>query len=132
MQDSTQADLHFEDDFEDEFQEEVVVDNQADWEDVPEETTEDRDEEMKDEEEKAQTETYLGGPQVPEGQELVYENSAYEMIHRATCEWPALSIDWLLDDRMRGQTSDTWFPYINQLNPDTTIKKEFASTSGTV
>ena len=36
-----------------------------------------------------------------EGEELVFDNSAYQMLHRAKVEWPCLSIDILLPDRMR-------------------------------
>lgn len=31
-----------------------------------------------------------------EGEELDYDNRAYEMFHRANVEWPCLSIDFLL------------------------------------
>ena len=33
-------------------------------------------------------------------EELVFDNSAYEMLHRAKVEWPCLSIDFLLRDRV--------------------------------
>ena len=36
-----------------------------------------------------------------EGEELVFDNSAYQMLHRAKVEWPCLSIDILLPDRIR-------------------------------
>ena len=35
-----------------------------------------------------------------EGEELVFDNSAYQMLHRAKVEWPCLSIDVLLRDRI--------------------------------
>lgn len=35
-----------------------------------------------------------------EGEELVFDNSAYQMLHRAKVEWPCLSIDVLLRDRV--------------------------------
>jgi hypothetical protein len=35
-----------------------------------------------------------------EGEELVFDNSAYEMLHRAKVEWPCLSIDYLLRERV--------------------------------
>ena len=44
-----------------------------------------------------------------EGEELVFDNSAYEMLHRAKVEWPCLSIDFLLRDRI-GTTNESWFP----------------------
>ena len=38
-----------------------------------------------------------------EDEELVFDNSAYEMLHRAKVEWPCLSIDFLLRDRIVNQ-----------------------------
>ena len=35
-----------------------------------------------------------------EGEERVFDNSAYQMLHRAKVEWPCLSIDVLLRDRI--------------------------------
>lgn len=35
-----------------------------------------------------------------EDEELVFDNSAYQMLHRAKVEWPCLSIDFLLRDRI--------------------------------
>ena len=35
-----------------------------------------------------------------EGEELVFDNSAYQMLHRAKVEWPCLSMDVLLRDRI--------------------------------
>lgn len=34
-----------------------------------------------------------------EGEELEYDGSAYQMLHRSQCEWPCLSVDWLLRER---------------------------------
>jgi len=34
-----------------------------------------------------------------EGEELVYDASAYEMLHRSKCEWSCLTVDWLVRDR---------------------------------
>lgn len=36
------------------------------------------------------------------GEELVYDSSAYEMLHRSQVEWPCLSIDFLLRERIAG------------------------------
>jgi len=32
-------------------------------------------------------------------EELVYDSSAYEMLHRANLDWPCLSLDFILSDR---------------------------------
>ncbi len=56
---------------------------------------------------------------VPEGQELEFENAAYEMLHRANCEWPCLSIDFMLPERQDSQFYKSWFPnFVSQANPD--------------
>ena len=39
-----------------------------------------------------------------EDEELEYDSSAYEMLHRANVEWPCLSIDILIRDRIGGPT----------------------------
>ena len=44
-----------------------------------------------------------------EGEELVFDNSAYWMLHRAKFEWPCLSIDILLPDRIRDRNYSSWF-----------------------
>ena len=45
-----------------------------------------------------------------EGEELVFDNSAYQMLDRAKVEWPCLSIDILLPDRIRDRNYSSWFP----------------------
>ena len=51
-----------------------------------------------------------------EGEELVFDNSAYEMLHRAKVEWPCLSIDFLIRERISTPDRNTygsykdWFP----------------------
>ncbi len=37
-----------------------------------------------------------------EGEELVFDGSAYEMLHRSHVEWPCLSIDFLVRERIGG------------------------------
>lgn len=61
-----------------------------------------------------------------EGEELEYDGSAYQMLHRSKVEWPCLSIDWLVRDRCAfGGVHDqkSWFPdHVNgQLNPEHTV-----------
>ena len=54
-------------------------------------------------------------------EELVYDNSAYEMIHRAEVEWPSLTIDILTNDRFGKESYSNWFPsYVNSFNPSET------------
>ena len=58
-----------------------------------------------------------------EGEELVFDNSAYQMLHRAKVEWPCLSIDILLPDRIRDRTYSKWFPnYVHTLDPAHSFK----------
>lgn len=46
-----------------------------------------------------------------DGEELVFDNSAYQMLHRAKVEWPCLSIDVLLRDRVNSiEHYSSWFP----------------------
>lgn len=35
-----------------------------------------------------------------EDEELEFENAAYQMLHRSLVEWPCLSIDVLVNDRL--------------------------------
>ena len=134
----------FEDPFEDEYEEEVHVEDKEDWEDVDEEAPkqiievdmpEEDDEDMDEEEEKINTkgkkpkkpkkpEVFLGNEKLDKEEELVYENSAYEMIHRATVEWPSLTIDIMMNDRFDKNNYSNWFPnYVHKLDP-TKLKKK--------
>ena len=57
-----------------------------------------------------------------EGEELVFDNSAYQMLHRAKVEWPCLSIDVILPDRVNNNNR-SWFPnYVHQLDPKQSYK----------
>lgn len=49
---------------------------------------------------------------IQEGEELVFDSSAYQMLHRAKVEWPCLSVDVLLRDRVADNFKNTtsWFP----------------------
>lgn len=83
VKEEQEDDLQFEDAVEDEFIEEEVMEQQnPDWEDVDqemEETTQDK--EMELEEEKGPAQPWLGNTQLNDEEQLVYENSAYQMIH---------------------------------------------------
>lgn len=49
-----------------------------------------------------------------EDEELEFDSSAYEMLHRSAVEWPCLSIDIIVRDRIGGPTGilnqKSWFP----------------------
>lgn len=136
----------FEDQFEDEFEEENVVDGE-DWEDVDDEAKKiieikepASDEEMEtdpQEEEKIDTsekqtskskkpkEVFLGNKELEKEEELIFDNSAYEMLHRANVQWPCLSIDIMCEDRFDKANYSSWFPkYVNNLNPELFDKKD--------
>lgn len=79
-----------------------------------------------DEEEKIDTVGALpkSNEKLAQNEELVYDNSAYEMIHRANVEWPSLSIDILTPERFDKSKYSNWFPsYVHSLIP-TDVKKE--------
>lgn len=118
--------LEFEGD-EVEFEEEDVVQNDdsdeavnEEWEDVGSE--EDNEEEEKKEGKKVTfggVETKLVWDEkkdpLKEGEELVFDGSAYEMLHRSHVEWPCLSIDFLIRERIGGapysySSPTQWFP----------------------
>ena len=68
---------------------------------------------------------------VGEDEELVFDNSAYQMLHRAKVEWPCLSIDYLLRERVNTNTASNqwanksaWFPqHLHTLDPKD-VKKD--------
>jgi ribosome assembly protein RRB1 len=120
----------FEDQLSDEYEEEEVVKGKDDeWEDVDEDQPKEividaPDEDMEEEkveagtQERKQKEVYLGNQDLKKDEELVFDNSAYEMLHRATVEWPSLSIDILQNDRFDMKKHSEWFPqYVNKLDP---------------
>ena len=49
-----------------------------------------------------------------DGEELEFDSAAYEMLHRSNVEWPCLSLDVLVRDRIGGPTGilsqPSWFP----------------------
>lgn len=61
-----------------------------------------------------------------EGEELVFDNSAYQMLHRAKVEWPCLSIDILQRDRIHSTTKEqasSFFPqYLHTPDPKHSYK----------
>ena len=102
---------------EEEFEDEDIIDSD---EDVGDAVADDNDGEWEDvgsDEEKKDGIKFWDGKNEPlkEGEELVYDSSAYIMLHRAKVEWPCLSIDVLLRDRIGAPGSD-YFPHnINAL-----------------
>ena len=108
---------------EDYVEEEVVVQREEDdgeWEDEDSEG-EGEDEDMEDENKGTKKKEIWDESKAPlqEGEELVFDNSAYQMLHRAKVEWPCLSIDILLPDRMRDRNNlNSWFPnYVHAFDP---------------
>ena len=70
-------------------------------------------EEDSDEDEKMNGEAkpWLGNKEELNEEEIMaYENSAYEMIHWANCEWPCLSIDVMLPEWIDVGKMNEWFP----------------------
>lgn len=73
-------------------------------------------------EEIKQKEVWTGEKQMEDGEELVYENSAYELFYKSNVEWPCLTIDFLLPERIGStiQSSEEykkWFPeHVNKLD----------------
>ena len=109
------SDLSFEASEEEILEPEEVVQKDSD----SDEEWEDCDDEMEDES-KPQKQKKVE-PQVwddkttplQEDEELEYDGSAYEMLHRCKVEWPCLSIDFLLRERsnLDGPSNPkTWFP----------------------
>ena len=52
-----------------------------------------------------------------EDEELEFDNEAYQMLHRAQVEWPCLSLDVLIKDRVsfpNTSSASSWFP--SQMN----------------
>jgi ribosome assembly protein RRB1 len=50
---------------------------------------------------------------IKDGEEMEYDGSAYEMLHRCKVEWPCLSIDFLLRERTSSHgpaNPKSWFP----------------------
>lgn len=62
-----------------------------------------------------------------EDEELVFDNSAYQMLHRAKVEWPCLSIDVLLKERQGADRS--WFPAnVMAIDPKFEAQDKFGQT----
>jgi hypothetical protein len=98
--------LEFEDPYGDVFEEESLEDNEVDEEieEVDGEEFDDNDETMQTSEpaqeaveEPAKQVWRPGIDQIPEGEELEYDPSAYIMYHSMRTEWPCLSFDVIRD-----------------------------------
>ncbi|KAJ3074788.1 ribosome biosynthesis protein rrb1 [Podochytrium sp. JEL0797] len=98
---------NFIDEIEDEDEGDVVIDNDDDDEDPDMEMDEDQ-----NEQEEEQVRVYLPGEELQEGEVLVADNSAYEMLHQMQVEWPCLSFDILRDQLGNGRKQ---FPMTNYI-----------------
>jgi ribosome assembly protein RRB1 len=84
-------------------------DSEDEWEDC-------EDEEMQDESKPKGSKTEVWDDKkdpIKEGEEMEYDGSAYEMLHRCKVEWPCLSIDFLLRERTSSHgpaNPKSWFP----------------------
>lgn len=126
--DENGEELEFEGSVEENDEEEDIVHNDddddvegEDWEDVDSED----DEKMKDGSKNTKKKEIWDETKEPlqEDEELVYDSSAYQMLHRAKVEWPCLSCDVILRDRVGLQDHSSWFPqYVHALNPQQTKK----------
>lgn len=78
--------MEFEDDWEDEFEQEIVV---------PERDA-NQIEEIVDEDEDNNFQTFTGTYRdLKEDEKLEYFNEAYQLFHKASSEWPCLSVDFV-------------------------------------
>jgi ribosome assembly protein RRB1 len=106
------SDLVFEDPFGDDFEDEDLVDDDGEDEEEDDENDDDEAEDGMDEDEKARIDESMGGSgvsreptrvwrpgvdQLPEGEELEYDPSAYILYHSLRTEWPCLSFDVMKD-----------------------------------
>ena len=94
------SDMECEDSQEDEFEQEDVIQNDADSDEAAgdwEDESDDGDEKMVQ-----SVKTQVWNDQkdpIKDDEELEYDGSAYQMLHRSKVEWPCLSVDFLLKER---------------------------------
>lgn len=101
--------LEFEDsDVDDKYHDEEIVvqrdeeEDEEGWEDDEGDIDEDEDIDMNGKPKGQSKKEVWDESKAPlqEGEELVFDNSAYQMLHRAKVEWPCLSLDVILRDRV--------------------------------
>lgn len=68
--------------------------------------------EEEDDEKPEDFQVYLPGQELGEGEELVADNSTYEMLHSMGVEWPCLSFDILHDNLGTGRETFPMTAYI--------------------
>lgn len=95
--------LDAEDQFEDEIENEELHDDEEDNENEADGDSKMDMSDMKDEITKIEVWNPATRP-LQEGEELIYEPSAYDMLHRLNSEWPCLSFDILKDKLGPGRT----------------------------
>ncbi|KNC97610.1 uncharacterized protein SPPG_07079 [Spizellomyces punctatus DAOM BR117] len=98
----------FEDQWEDDVEDgedegEVVIAPDSDDEDGMDVDADQQEDE--DDEKREDFKVYLPGQELGEGEELVADNSTYEMLHSMGVEWPCLSFDILRDNLGTGRTT---------------------------
>ncbi|KAI8904896.1 WD40-repeat-containing domain protein [Powellomyces hirtus] len=101
----------FEDQYEDDMEDdegEVVIAKDSDAEGDGMDVDEEEEEEQKPDD----FQVYLPGQALAEGEELVADNSTYEMLHSMGVEWPCLSFDILRDNLGTGRKSFPMTTYI--------------------
>ncbi|KAJ3007815.1 ribosome biosynthesis protein rrb1 [Thoreauomyces humboldtii] len=87
-------------DFEDQYEDDMEQDDEGDVVVAPDSDEEDDGMEVEEQEEEPTDDfqVYLPGQPLQEGEELVADNSTYEMLHSMGVEWPCLSFDILRDN----------------------------------
>ncbi len=68
----------------------------------------DKKKDKKKKKEKLRTEAFTSNAKdLKEGEYLEFDNAAYQMLHRATTEWPCLSVEFLLKEHSTFQFRST-------------------------
>lgn len=97
-------DMECEDSQEDEFEQENVIQNDEDSDEAAGEWESESDDEPMEgtNKQKEPIKTQVWNDQkdpLKDDEELEYDGSAYQMLHRSKVEWPCLSVDFLLKER---------------------------------
>lgn len=110
-----------EDSQEDEFEQEDVIQNDEDSDEAAGDWEDKSDEDMEAKPKQVKTEVWNDKKDpLKDDEELEYDGSAYQMLHRSKVEWPCLSIDFLLKERSSASSVRNAMPHhLNgNLNPE--------------